>query len=356
MSGISAATDIGTLAQVLDNSRQIRQSIDTLTQQSSSGLISQDYAGLGQAARPAIDLSAALGTNAVAQANATAAGTIQQVSQTALGQIQSIVAGFTPQLLAAQTTGETQLATLSASARDDLTQVATLLDTKVGDVYIFAGQDSRNPPVPDPNSITQSAFYAAIQTAVASLPTSGAAGVTAQTLAAAQPGATSPFSSTLEASNTPATVDLGDGQRVQIGVLADQNSDALSTGIGTTSTGSYTRDILSGLATIAALQPTQSTDPSLPTLLQTTLQTLQDAGTALNTDIGTLGTRQVRVTDAGKELSATATALTGQLSGLQDVDLAAVSTQLATANTQLQDSYHVISSLSQLTLATYLPV
>lgn len=354
MSGVSSATDVGTLAQVIGDASLVKQSIDTLSQQSSTGFVSATFDGLGQGAATALDLTAQLGLNTTSQANADRASTIQQVSQTALGQIQTIVAGFTPQLLSAQSTGTQALQALGVSARDALSQVAGLLDTKVGNIYVFAGQDSGNAPVPDPGSITQSAFYAAIQTAVAGLAGSGAAGVQAQTLAAAAPGATSPFSASLEASNVPASVDLGTDQRVQVGVLADQNSDAVSSGTGTTSTGSYMRDILSGLATIGALSPAQGTDPQLNTLLQGTMQSLQDATSALNTDIGALGTRQTRVTSTKTELSDTATALTTQLGGVQLVDLPTLSTQLADAQTQLQASYHVIASLEQLSLAKFL--
>ena len=39
----------------------------------------------------------------------------------------------------------------------DLAQVGDLLDSQY--VYVFAGQDSSNPPVPDPGGITSSSFY-----------------------------------------------------------------------------------------------------------------------------------------------------------------------------------------------------
>ena len=42
--------------------------------------------------------------------------------------------------------------TIAASARDALGQVAGLLDTQDGGVYVFAGQDTANPPVPDPQT------------------------------------------------------------------------------------------------------------------------------------------------------------------------------------------------------------
>jgi len=354
MSTISGATDVGTLAYTLYNMRQTQQSINTLTAETSSGLISTDYAGLGSAAGSALDLTSQIAQNTALQANASSASNIQQVAQTALGQIQTLVSNISSQLLSPSTTNATGLNTLAATANSALTQIASLLDTKVGDVYIFAGQDSSNPPVPDPSSVTSSAFYTAIQTAVAALPTTGAATLQSQSLTIAGPGATSPFSTTLEASNLPATVDLGNGEQVQVGMLADQNTDAVSAGTGTTSTGSYMRDIMMGLATLGSMgsaDPQQTYTQAALTNVQTTLSNADDA---LNVDIGGLGVRQDAITNAQSDYSDVATALTTQLDSLQNADPATVATQLSQAQTQLQASYSMVAALDQLSLAKYL--
>jgi flagellar hook-associated protein 3 FlgL len=246
------------------------------------------------------------------------------------------------------------LSTLAATASGALTQIAGLLDTKVGDVYVFAGQDSNNPPVPDPSTITSSAFYTAIQSAVAALPTTGAAALQTQSLTIAGPGATSPFSATLEASNAPATVDLGNDEQVQVGMLADQNTDAVSAGTGTTSTGSYMRDIMMGLATLGSLGSADPTQTYVQSALSNVSTTLSNADSALNVDIGGLGVRQDTITTAQSEFSDVSTALTTQLGTLQDADPATVATQLAQAQSQLQSSYSVVAALGQLTLAKYL--
>ena len=354
MSGISSATDVGTLAAVLYNTSQTSQTIATLTAQSSSGLVSPDYAGLGAAAGAALDLSGQLACNTAYQANAAQAATQAQVAQAALGQIQTLSSSFANQLLEPAASTQTGLSTLSASARSTLQQVANLLNTKVGDVYVFAGQDSRTPPVPDAGSMSSSAFCTAIQAAVASLDANGAAATQTQMLTAAGPGATSPFSPTLEASNQASTADIGDGQTVQTSVLADQNSNAVSGGAGTTSTGSYTRDILAGLATVASLGTADASDGQVQALLSRTQTTLSDANDALNTDIGALGARQETITNAQSELTATATALSGQVGTLEDCDTASVATKLAAAQNQLQASYKIIAGLEQLSLAKFL--
>ena len=354
MSTISPATDIGTLNTVLYNTSLTSQSISTLSAEGSTGLLSSDYAGLGASAGAALDLSDQLALNTASQANATQAATTSQVAQTALGQLQTLASSFASQLLSPSASTQAALPTLAASAQSALQQVANLLDTKVGDVYVFAGQDSTTPPIPDPDTITQSAFATAIQTAVANLGTSGAATVQSQVLSAAGPGATSPFSATLEASNAAAVADLGDGQTVQTSVLADQNSNAVSAGTGTTSTGSYTRDILLCLATVASLGTANASDTQVQTLLSNTQTTLTNANTALNTDIGALGTRQQTITQAQTDLTSTATALSAQLGSLQSADTATVATQLSNAENQLQASYKIISELQSLSLAKYL--
>ena len=85
------------------------------------------------------------------------------------------------------------------------------------------------------------------------------------------------------------------------------------------------------------------------------MQSLQGADSALNTDIGALGVRQNRVSSAKSDFTDTATALTTQQVGVQEVDLASVSTKLANATTQLQASYQLLAALEQLSLAKFLP-
>jgi flagellar hook-associated protein 3 FlgL len=354
MSMTLQATDFGTMDQILGATSLIKQQIAQLTEETSSDLVSQDYAGLGDNARSALDLSAQIAQGDAVQSNISQASTIMQATQTALGQIESIASNFATQATTLETTGS-GISGVAPAAQSALQQVAALLNTKVGDVYVFAGQDSNNPPVPDPAGITQSAFYQAIASAVAGLSANGASSVAAQTLAIASPGGTSPFSATLAASNAVATVDLGNGQRLQVGVLADQNSDAVSAGVGTTSTGSYTRDLMRSLATLGSLTAAQANDPNFAPLVQDTLASLQGAVSAINGDIGALGARQNAATTAGTDLADTKTALSTQLSNVQDADLTQVATQLSQAQTRLQASYQVIASLGTMSLAKFLP-
>ena len=354
MSYAIGATDFGSLDQIVANTSQTKQLIAQLSAQASSGNIAPNYAGLGQAAAPALDLTAAIASNTALQTNADSAANIQQIAQNALGNIETITSNFaTSALTLANTPTNTGTGVIAADAQDALRQVANLLDTKVGDIYVFAGQDSATPPVPDPNGIAGSAFFTAIQTAIAGLTTNGATATEASTLAIAAPGGISPFSPSLEAAGQQSQVDLGNGSRVTLAPLANANSNATST--GTSTTGSYTRDLLRSLATLGSLTAGQANDPNFLPLVQDTISSLNGAVSAISTDIGALGNRQNLVTTANTELGDTNNALTSQLSNLQDVDLTQVATKLSLAQTQLQASYQIISSLGTLSLAKFLP-
>ena len=354
MNILPAATDFGTLDQAVSATALIQRQLATLTAQTASGYVANNYAGLGTGASAALNLSDQVAHITTLQNNTDYAGSLAQAAQTALGQIESIASNFASQATSLVATPGTA-PVIAASAQDALRQVAGLLNTKVGDVYVFAGQDSGTPPVPDPNNISSSAFYTAIQTAVAGLTTNGASATAAATLAVAAPGGTSPFDPSLEANGAQSEVDVGGGVRVALAPLANANSNATSSGAGTSSTGSYTRDILLGLAQLGSLGTANTSDASFLPFVQSTVTTLQGAVGAINTDIGALGDRQDQLSAANTELGNTATAVKTQLSNVQDADLTQVAAQLATAQTQLQASYQVIAALGQLSLTKFLP-
>jgi flagellar hook-associated protein 3 FlgL len=280
-----------------------------------------------------------------------------QVAQTALSQISSIASNFYAQAANLNGLDSSQIDTIAASARDALVQVAGLLDTKNGNSYVFAGQDSQNPPIPNPDSILSSGFATQIRTAVGSLGTAGAAATIASTLSIASPGGTSPFSPAL--SQPPATVQglqqtvqVGEGQQVTVGIVASANSDVSSTGSSTT--GSYMRDILRGLATIGSLNSGQANTAGFQTLVTDTQTSLGDAITALNSDAGVMGNRQTQLTSTQSAIAEVSTALSSQVSNVQNVDMAATMSKLTLVQTQMQASYQMISNVNSLSLTKYL--
>ena len=246
----------------------------------------------------------------------------------------------------------------AANARAALKQVAELLDTQNGGVYVFGGQDSTNPPVPNPDQILSSGFYTQINTAVSALSANGGNATAATTLAIAGSNAagTSPFSAYM---SQPASaisrpvVQTGEGGTVQTALLASANSAVTST--GTSTTGSYMRDLLRGLATLGSISSSQAKDPNFATLVQDTATSLNGVVNTMATDAGVLGDSQSNLTKIQKQLSDTATALSNQVSNAQDVDMASTLSQLTATQTQLQESYRLITAANSLSLINYLP-
>ncbi|MDE2335050.1 MAG: hypothetical protein KGK10_10985 [Rhodospirillales bacterium] len=349
------------LAQLLANAGATRTQLNTLTQQVASGYVSPEVAGLGGGTSTVLSLTPALHANSTYQANIAAAAGPMGVAQTALSEISSIASKFYAQTNNLNGLDSGTVDSIAASARDALAQVANLLDSKDGNTYVFAGQDTANAPVPNPDSIGSSGFATAIAAAVAGLGSNGATATIASTLAVAtsNSAATSPFSAALNAAASSGTdlrtlAETGSGIYVPTGIVANANADIASTGSSTT--GSYTRDVLRALATLGSLSRTQLSDAGFSTLVSDVRTSLGDAITALNQDAGVMGDRQTAMQATSTQLAGAATALQTQLSAAEDVDAAAAMTKLSTVQTQLQASYQMIAAEQGLSLVKYLPL
>jgi len=361
--------DYGQMASLISDSAAVKQNLDLLTNQISTGLVSDTYAGLGSGAAVSLNLEPQIATLQTWQNNINQAASGMQVTQTAMTQIQQIASNFLAQTGNLEGSDSSEVDSVAAAAQQALVQVADLLDTQDGNTYVFAGQDTTNPPVPDPDSILSSQFYTQIAAQVGQLGTQGAALTVAATLVIAGSNAPglSPFSAymsqPIQGPANPAStlqapaIQTGQGQTASVGLLASSNSASItSTGVPATSTGSYMRDLMLSLATIGSLSSSQAGDTGFTTLVQSTNTTLTGAISAMAEDVGVLGNTQTNLTTSQTTMSDTATALTTQVGDVQDVDVAQAMSSLQLVETQLQGSYQVIAAMSGLSLAKYLPV
>jgi flagellar hook-associated protein 3 FlgL len=355
----------GILPTLIANSTSVHQQLDTLTEQVSTGLVSQSYAGLGSGASVALDLSPQLTALQTYQNNIDQATGSMQVTQTAMTQIQQIAATFAGEIPNLNGLNPSEVDSIASQANAALQQVADLLNTQDAGNYVFAGQDTANPPVPSGDAILSSGFYTQINAAVAGLTTNGASATAATTLAIAGSNAVgdSPFSSYLSnpvASINTTKVQTGDGGTVQTGLLASGNAAVVSSGVATatsagTSTGSYMRDLMRALATLGSLSSSQVNDPNFTALVQATGTSLTRAVNAMAVDVGVFGNTQANLATTQTRLGDTATALSAQLSSVQDVDMASALSKLTSMQTQLQASYRLITGENSLSLLNFLP-
>ena len=340
--------EYGSLSSLVSDSQTIQVRLTQLQEQSATGYIADTLGGLGGvSARQVLDLRPEIAHQVQWQANINAVQGNMSTAQTALGSISSIANQFYADLPSLNGLNPSNVDSVAAQAKQALAQVANLLDTKDGNTYVFAGQSPDVAPIPNPDAIGSSAFATSISgTVAANIGTSGAA--QAATLTAAT--ANSPFDPGL--STQPPTVQIGENEFVQAGVLANKNT--LATSSGSSTTGSYMTDVLRSLATLASLSSSQVGQPGFSSLVTDTTQSLSGAMSAMNAEVGVFGSIQSNLSTTATQLSNTQDALTVQLSSATDVNMATTLSNLTQTQTQLQASYQVIAAAKSLTLANYL--
>jgi flagellar hook-associated protein 3 FlgL len=369
MSGITSValpSDYGMMNSLVTNAATVKQRLDQLISQASTGLISNTYAGLGAGASISLNMQPQIANMQTLQNNVDVATGRMSVTQTALTSLQSIASSFYAQLNNVDGIDSSAVDTIAASARDALRQVAGLLDTQDAGVYVFSGQDTGNPPVPNPDNIadgTAGTFFATIQTAVGQLGVTQTAAQVAQTTqgVAGFGGVPSPFSVYLSTNDPPTlpTIQVGQNQSETIGLSASHNGlipQPPADVVNFTTTGSYMRDTLRALATIGSLSSAQVNTPGFQDLVQNTRTSLIGVVSAMGQDAGVLGNVQSSIKATQTQLADTQTALNMQVSSAQNVDMASTLSQLSQVQTQMQASYQLISGLSGLSLVKYLPV
>lgn len=350
--------NFGLIQELVAGATATKARLDQLIIQSSTGYVASTYAGLDTAtpgtAATTLTLAPQIAGITTTIANLDVATGRMGVQQTALSSISKIGSNFMGQLLSIGALTPQAMDTLAASAKQALVQVANLLNTKDGSIYIFGGQNSDSPPVPNPNGIASSRFFTSIQNAVASLASNGATATEAATLVVASsnsPGIT-PFAVGLGANPALSQVAAGDDAMVAVGIAANANGFVTSAGADTT--GSYMRDIMRGLATIGSLTSGQVGNANFQGFAQATATSMGNAVTALSEDAGVLGNTQAALATQAVNLQQTATALTNQLAGADQVNMTSTLADLSSTQTQLQASYQLIAAMKTMSLAQYI--
>ena len=335
-----------TLGRLVSDSNTIKTRLDKITQQVSTGLVSQTYGGLIGTAQISLNLRPQLASVDVLTRNITGAAIKIDMSSQVMDQLQQIASTFFSGTVSMASQTSQEIDSMANQASAALSQVRGLLNTKIGDTYLFAGQDSANQPLPDTSF---NAYVQSIKTAVGGLATAGGPATAAATLAAAS--ATSPFSTTLGSSRQNVTV--GFGVSASVGVVAGQ--DTFVTQTGTDTTGSYVRDLIRSLSTIASLNSGQaSLGASFTALVDDTRTSLGKPVAVINNESAGLGESRQGLNMNQMALTDTQQALTLQISNVENVDAAATAVSLSQAQTQLQISYKLISSMQNLSLVHFL--
>lgn len=348
------------LTRLNNDSSLIRARLEVLTRQSASGRRAERLGDIAPDAPRAINLSNDISRRTVyARSIDQAQGRIE-VTQATLQRLKNIASEFRSEVAMRLDAKDPQaLATVQARARSAAIEVGNLLNSTMGGEYLLGGSDVTRPPVPDAANLMNSTMATTIAAAIGSLDDSNIASVNAATLAAAQdtsPGG-SVFSEFLEdpargATEPRRSVPAGDGLVVNYGISANRNALARSQG---ETTGSWSRDLLRGLFSLAALTPTQAqSEQGFGALADSMRQVFTAAEGALSEEMGSLGAISSQLQSQRNRHSDIADSLQAQLASITDVDLAQTLTRLQSTQNSLQASYRAMSNVASLTLTNFL--
>jgi len=341
----------------------LRARLETLTRQGTSGLRADKLGDLGPEFPRSVSLRGEIGRRELyVQAMGQALGRTT-IMQDSLGRLTDIAREFRTKAATRIVGGDPgSLMTVQTDARAALTEIAHLLNTRHAGEYLFGGTDLANPPVANPAGLATGPMAQNIAAQVDALPSIGLDAVVDATRIIARstaPGVT-PFSAVLTAeevlpeANREARrgVPAADGQIIAYGFSAGRNAGVSSTG---ETTGSWARDLMRNLMSLAALKPEQMTNPAVfDGFISKIRDGLSSAELALGEEAGALGQVEARMEATKRRHDNLSSALALQLSSIEEVDMAEVITRMQATRTQLEASYRAIGALGELTLANFL--
>ncbi|WP_191082883.1 flagellin [Roseococcus microcysteis] len=342
---------------------RLRTQMEILTRQTASGQRSSRLGDLAPDVPRAVSLRAQSGRLDAYDRVLTQSIGRTEVMQASLSRLTEIARDFRSTALPRLYTRDpVALEAVKVQARNALTEMAHLLNVRHAGEYLFSGSDIGRPPIPDPEGLATGQMAQDVAAAVATLGAAGAASVLNDTRTAAQSNVAgvSPFSDFLqdEAALAPAdrearrAAPAADGQFVAYGIFADRNAVSVSSG---ETTGSWARDLMRNLMSLAALDPAQMDDlPNYTDLLAGLRDGFAAAEQALTEEAGGLGQVTARLEDTQRRQRTTMDLLRGQIADIEEVDLASTLERLQATRTALEASYRAIGSLSELTLARFL--
>lgn len=344
---------ISTLSGMAPDQARLRDRLATLTRQVATGQVGQTHGALGAAARTAIDLRGDIARREAHVGAAETALARMGTAQGVLARLEAIAANTAAEAARARTLGSAGVEALARSARAALEEAAALMNTRQAGEYLFAGSNLALAPVPVAADIATGPMAAGIAAAVATLDPDPAnlPPLLAATATAAIDPATTPFNAWLETAgllDPRRAVVVAESERVAWGVLPnqDQSGEVVL---------AWGRELLRGLATLAALTPASAAQGAgYDALLREVGAALTGAARGLVQERSVLGAAEGRVTAARDRHEDLLVAIRAQLGAAEEVDLADTTARLRATEMRLAASYETTALVARLSLAALL--
>ena len=341
---------ISTLSSFLQNITLVQNSqnqIANLTYQVDTGLKSQDLAGYGTQANQLLNLQSGQTTEKNYVSNNTEIGTFLTAYDTTLGQISSDATKLVAALDAFTVTDPNAVSNLQALVKGLQVDVGATLNTQVGGRFLYSGTRYGTQPVGDLTAASQQ-LAAPVPNPAGVPPTTTFNPVTSSSVPtydnqAAQINAVPP------ATQTAAQIQLGtQSYQTQNAQIATNQQ----MGYGVSSNDPAFQNLISALQN--AFGAVGATGTTQTQFLQNASDQVQAALTAIQGLRDANGTAETLVSNANTVHNQTLATLQSQITTITQVDPATVATELSQAQTQLEGSYKVVSSVLNETLLNYL--
>jgi flagellar hook-associated protein 3 FlgL len=295
------------LSQVLKSEK----TLNTYEAQVSSGYVSTDYTGLGDKVAALESAKAAAARADAYSSNTQLAVTQTDLQNTQLSTLSSLAGQLKEAISTAAANGDGT--GLMNTAQDIFQQASAILNsTDSNGNYIYAGGQGNTKPF------------------------------TATSLSDLTTGTVSSF---FQNGTQKTSVLVGDGQSVQIGVLASDVGTQLMTAL---------QNLQNADSPSGSLGSTL-TDTQVTTLTDNVMPSAMTAYTELNNSTATNGEIYSRLQDDITNQQSLSTLYQGFVSDIQDVDMTTAAANLSQAQTALQAALEVSTKLNNLSLLNYLP-
>lgn len=312
MTPVSTANSYSALLSTIMNQEAAQQTDQLQYTTGKLGSDLQAYSGVADQVTAANSLQSQ--TNTYVTNNTSLADRLTMQDQ-ALSQVATVITSARSAVAEAVATGDAT--TLSTSLQSQLSQAIASLNTQYNGQYLFAGGETSTAPV-------------STGTTLAGLTAAGAV------TAAFQNG------------NLPQQDRIDSQTRITTGYTASSVGTNLFNALSQVENYLQTQQAANGGQPITTLTSAQST------ALTNMLSSFDSAYTAVNNQVAQNGLVQDQVSTTQTSLKAQQTALTNTLGDLTQVDQAKAATNLQLAQTALQASAQVFSTLSNTSLLNYL--
>jgi flagellar hook-associated protein 3 FlgL len=269
----------------------------------SSGVKSEDFAGYGSDTQSIVNLQVSVSRAETYIDAATQADSKVQVMYSAVGSVTDLITNLRSDLSAATTGSSTDTSSLISSAQDMLQEMTSILNTQYDGQYVFSGASTSTAPV----DITS------FDSGTGSLSTAD--------------------TSYYQGDDQIASVQVADDQTVDYGVTADNSAF---------------EQVMRVLKYIANSSSMSSSD------ISSALDLASNALDAVSIVQSKLSDASSQIEEASSEQTNYKSYASTLGSDLTSVDVAAVTAQMSTYQSQLTASYAAIAKIDSMNLASYL--